>query len=211
MNNDHTTERLDFKYCRNNIAYRLWEYGLFAVCFGVPIGGCIFAQKIGGWAFNDHWSVVLAIGVAMIWFVCSAALAGYWAGIITEKEGLALFGKSELEIVLAKRTERIRYDEIAAVEYDKKVSNIDSLSFLPTAKLTIRLKDNRVIVIHSSRAEARKKRREHGLVWWRKYKLNKDGSIPVPDMSLWQVCTLLGRRSTGRIAINEIIENNIGY
>ena len=46
---------------------------------------------------------------------------------------------------------------------------------------------------------------EHGLVW--KYKINKDGSAPMPDVLLWKVCVELSERTGQMVHVNRIMES----
>ena len=204
---DSETKKLNFKY--NKYFYdRLWILGIFVICFGVLLSFFLVFQKQVCEIELGKWKVALMASIFFICLIVAMFAAARLSAIITENDGEAIFSNNELELVLKKQKIQIRYNEVVKIEFKKIVGSVDGWSFLPIGKMKILLANSRKIEIVSSRREAQKLKREYGLVW--KYKLNKDGSAPVPDILLWKVCLELSERTKQTIYIDKVIETNLG-
>lgn len=116
---------------------------------------------------------------------------------ISEKNGKACLGETELELVWARQNIRIKYSEIVRLAYEKTVGSEDGWSFLSVCKLTIYLKEGREQRIFSSRHEAWQRKRERG----------PNNSAPVPEALLWHVASELGKRAGLAVMVSEEIES----
>ena len=204
---DSETKKLNFKY--NKYFYdRLWILGIFVICFGVLLSFFLVFQKQVCEIELGKWKVALMASIFFICLIVAMFAAARLSAIITENYGEAIFNNNELELVLKNQKIQIRYNEVVKIEFKKIVGSVDGWSFLPVGKMKILLANSRKIEIVSSRREAQKLKREYGLVW--KYKLNKDGSAPVPDILLWKVCLELSERTKQTIYIDKVIETNLG-
>ena len=200
---------LDFKY-HNWLLDYFCTIGMFVVCFGIPPAIFIVAVKWldSGISLGDWGGALILVGF-LIWSICSGLIAGYLSAIVMERDGKAVFRDAKLELILAKQNIQMKYDEVVKIEYVKIVGSEDGWSFLPTGRLAVHLSDGRKIKISSSRHEARKKKREHGLLWkYKLNKLNKDSSAPVPDVLLWQVCSELSKRTGQAVYLDTVIESS---
>ena len=197
------TKRVNFKYS-NRFFDWLLTVGMFVICFGAlfSVAFLIF-EWLGNQIEMSEWKGAIAISTMLVCLIVAVFAAGRLSAIITEIDGEAIFRKKELELVLKRQNIEIEYKEVVRIEFEKVVGG--DWSFLPVGKLTVFLTNNRKIKIASSRREAQKLKRKHGLVW--KYKLNKDGSAPVPDVLLWKVCVELSERTGRMMLVNEIIDN----
>ena len=197
------TKTLSFKYS-NRFFDWLMTLGMFVICFGALLFvSFLIFEWLGNKTAMSEWRGAIVSGTMLVCVIVAAFAAGRLSAIITENDGEAIFRKKELELVLKRQNTEIKYNEVVKIEFEKIVGG--DWSFLPIGKLTALLTNNRKIKIVSSRREAQKLKREYGLVW--KYKLNKDGSAPVPDVLLWKVCVELSERTGRMVLVNKIIEN----
>jgi len=197
------TKRLSFKY--NNCFFDwLMTVGMFVICFGVLLSVSLsILEWLGNKTEMNEWRGAIVIGTMFVCMIVAGFVAGRLSAIITENDGEAIFRKKEFELVLKRQKTEIKYNEVVRIEFEKVVGG--DWHFLPVGKWTVFLTNNRKIKIVSSRHEAQKMKWRHRLVW--KYKLNKDGSAPVPDVLLWKVCVELSERTGRMVCVNKIIEN----
>jgi hypothetical protein len=200
------TKKLSFKY-----SYQFFDWFLTLGIFVFFLGFLVLVLKLTlDWLRYQSelgdWMVAVIMGIFFVCLVVAMFAARRLSAIITENEGEAIFNSYVLELVLKKQNIEIMYKEVEAIEYKKVVGSEDRWSFLPVGKMKVLLANGKKIELFSSRHEARKMKRAHGLVW--KYKLNKDGSAPVPDVLLWKVCVELSERTGKNVTVNRIIERN---
>ena len=192
---------MNFKY--NNYFFdRFCVLGMFVICFGVFLVLIILINKIE-LGLGD-WKAAVGTGMLLISLIVSMFVAGRLSAMITDNDGEAVFRETYLELILKNQNIQIRYNEVVKIEFEKIV--VGGLSFLPIGKMKISLANSRKIKVVSSRREARKLKRENGLVW--KYKLNEDGSAAVPDVLLWKVCVELSKRTGQTIYVEKVIEQS---
>jgi hypothetical protein len=179
----------------------LLTLGFFALFFGFLVS--VLKLVIEWLRYRNElgdWRVAMIMGIFFICVIVAMFAAGHLSAIINENDGEAIFNSYALELALKKQKIEIMYKEVATIEYEKVVGSSDRWSFLPVGKLKVLLLNGKKIVIISSRHEARKMKNEYGLGW--KYKLNKDGSAPVPDVLLWKVCVELSERTGKKVLKN---------
>ena len=197
------TKKLNFKYT-NRFFDWLLTVGMFVICFGVL---CSVLFLIFEWSGNktemSEWRGAILFSTMLVCVIVAAFAAGRLSAIITEIDGEAIFREIYVEFILKNKNILIEYNKVERIEFEKVVGG--HWSFLPVGKMTVFLTNNRKVKIASSKREAQKMKWEHGLVW--KYKLNKDGSAPVPDVLLWKVCVELSERTGKMVLVNSIIDD----